>query len=405
MPEARSVAVGVWVGVGARDEPAELAGVSHFLEHLLFKGTDDRSARAIADADRPRRRRHERLHHQGVHRLLHAPAGAGAVELGLELLGDVLSAPALRDDDVESERQVILEELAHGRGHPRRSRAHAALRVACSPTTRSGARRPASATTVGAITPDERAGRSSARGTGPPTWWWRPPARSTTTTVVAEVERAFSFAATAGDGARARTPQRTACGRSPCERRRTEQAHLALGCRRPAARATPTARRSTSLNHVLGGGMSSRLFDEIREQRGLAYARVLGAGRRTATPARFTVYAGTAPAQVDEVLDLVDAELDRFVADGISPDELEVAVGYLTGSFVLGLEDPASRMGRHGTQLTVFDGLRPVDTQVARYEAVTRDDVVRVAERILAGRRSLAVVGPVARKSFIARVA
>ena len=75
MPEAHSVAVGVWVGVGARDEPAELAGVSHFLEHLLFKGTEDRSARAIADGDRPRRRRHERLHDEGVHRLLHAPAG------------------------------------------------------------------------------------------------------------------------------------------------------------------------------------------------------------------------------------------------------------------------------------------------------------------------------------------
>jgi predicted Zn-dependent peptidase len=117
------------------------------------------------------------------------------------------------------------------------------------------------------------------------------------------------------------------------------------------------------------------------------------------------VYAGTAPSQVDEVLDVVDAELDRFVADGITADEREVAVGYLTGSFVLGLEDPASRMSRHGTQLTVFGALRPVDTQVARYEAVTRDDVAKVAERILAGRRSLAVVGPVARKAFIARVA
>src|SRR5262245_25053347 len=110
MPEARSVAVGAWVGVGARDEPAELAGVSHFLEHLLFKGTDDRTARDISTAiDRVGGDMNAFTTKEYTAYYTRLPADWLA--LGIEILGDVLTSPALRDDEVESERQVILEEL------------------------------------------------------------------------------------------------------------------------------------------------------------------------------------------------------------------------------------------------------------------------------------------------------
>ena len=114
----------------------------------------------------------------------------------------------------------------------------------------------------------------------------------------------------------------------------------------------------------------------------------------SATRARSTIYAATTPARVDAVLDLVDAEIDQLLTDGITANELDVAVGYLEGSLVLGLEDSGSRMSRLGGSLTVRGHVRTLDEQLERYRAVTRDDVHRVAEQVLASPRSLAVVGP-----------
>jgi predicted Zn-dependent peptidase len=160
------------------------------------------------------------------------------------------------------------------------------------------------------------------------------------------------------------------------------------------------------VNHVLGGGMSSRLFDEIRERRGLAYA-VYSPLAAYCDAGSLMVYAGTAPQQVAEVLDLVDVELARLADDGPTSDELDVAIGYLVGSYLLGLEDPGSRMARIGAQLVTLGRVRPVDEQVAEYRAVRRDDVQAVIERILGERRVLAAVGPVTKKALLgnARVA
>ncbi len=118
-----------------------------------------------------------------------------------------------------------------------------------------------------------------------------------------------------------------------------------------------------------------------------------------------TIYAATTPARVDAVLDLVDAEIDQLLNDGITPSELEVALGYLEGSLVLGLEDSGSRMSRLGGSLTVRGYVRTLDEQLERYRAVTRDDVHRVAKRVLASPRSLAVVGPLAKRTFTDRLA
>jgi predicted Zn-dependent peptidase len=115
------------------------------------------------------------------------------------------------------------------------------------------------------------------------------------------------------------------------------------------------------------------------------------------------IYAGTSPGQVDAVLDLVDIELDRLRTDGITDDELDVARGYLTGSYVLGLEDSGSRMSRLGAHVLARGVVRPVDEQIARYEAVTHDDVAKVIDRVLGGPRTLAAVGPVTKKALAAR--
>jgi predicted Zn-dependent peptidase len=184
-------------------------------------------------------------------------------------------------------------------------------------------------------------------------------------------------------------------------RRKTEQVHVALGWR-GVPRDDPDREAAEVVNHVLGGGMASRLFEEIREQRGLAYS-VYSSLVAYADAGALTVYVGTAPDHLDEVLALVEREVEHLGADGVTADELDVAVGSLTGSYVLGLEDPSSRMARLGGQVTSFGEVRSIDEQLARYRAVTGDAVGAVAKRLLTGDVALAALGPVHRKVLAGR--
>ena len=179
-----------------------------------------------------------------------------------------------------------------------------------------------------------------------------------------------------------------------------EQAHLVLGTR-SLRRDDPDRFALAVLDQVLGGGMSSRLFQEVRERRGLAYSVFSYRSAFDETGA-FAVYAATAPEHVDEVLDVVNAELDRLVAEGgVSDRELAGAKGHLTGSLALSLESSASRMHRIGHAELSLGEVPSLDEVVAEVEAVTADDVGRVIERVLAsGQRTLAVVGPVNAKDL-----
>jgi predicted Zn-dependent peptidase len=393
MPEAHSVAVGVWVGVGARDEPAELAGVSHFLEHLLFKGTDERSARAIATAiDRVGGDMNAFTTKEYTAYYTRLPSDS--LGLALEVLGDVLTAPALRDDDVESERQVILEELHLDEDTPD-ERVHTLVQQSLFPDHPLGWETAGERRTVMAIEPDDV--RSFfAR-------WYRPATMVVTAAgavdhdrVVAEVERRFT--APAGGELPERTSPDGVTGSVNLLRRSLEQAHLALGYR-GVARDDHARAALDVVNHVLGGGMSSRLFDEIRERRGLAYA-VYSSVTAYSDAGSLMVYAGTAPTQVPEVLALVDRELERLAAEGPTAEELEVAKGYLVGSYLLGLEDPGSRMARLGAQLSCLGRVRPLEEQVAEYRDVDAGAVADVIERVLCQPRVVAAVGPVTKKSL-----
>ena len=155
------------------------------------------------------------------------------------------------------------------------------------------------------------------------------------------------------------------------------------------------------LNHVLGGGMSSRLFQTIREERGLAYSVYsYRAGYHDA--GALAVYVGTMPNRLDEVLELVHAELDRVSAEGITARELEVAKGHLQGDLLLSLEDSGARMNRIGRSQLVHGSVLSIDELTARIAGVTADDAARVAEQVLGNERVLAVVGPVDEGAFAA---
>jgi predicted Zn-dependent peptidase len=172
----------------------------------------------------------------------------------------------------------------------------------------------------------------------------------------------------------------------------TEQAHLVLGG--PAIARDDDRRFALGvLNNVLGGGMSSRLFQEIREKRGLAYS-VYSYTSLYADTGLFGVYAGCAHSKVDEVLSLTRDELARVAAHGVRAEEVARGKGMYKGALVLGLEDTGSRMTRLGKGELLYDNVLGVDEILAKVDAVTPDEIAAVAADVLGGTKSLAVVGP-----------
>jgi predicted Zn-dependent peptidase len=388
VPGARSVAIGVWVAVGARDEPAELSGVCHFLEHLLFKGTPTRNATDISrTVDRVGGDINAFTSKEYTSYYCRMPRRHATI--GIDLLGDVLARSLMADDDVESERQVILEELAMDDDSPDdvAMRAFAGEVFDGHPLGRDTA---GDRKTVGAIGADDirrfhadhyRAGNMIVSIAGDVDH----------DDAVGEVERAFVDLA-AGDGRVPRSePDGVGHGRRIHDD--TEQVHLVVGGR-AVAREDPDREALDVVNHVLGGGLSSRLFDEIRERRGLAYS-VYSATANFADAGMWSVYAGTLPEHVETVRSLIAAEIDRLTADGITDDELAVAVGYLVGAYEMGLEDTGARMSRLGGMLVTRGQVIPVDEQLRRWERVGHADIRRVLDRVFAPSAPITVsVGP-----------
>jgi predicted Zn-dependent peptidase len=175
-------------------------------------------------------------------------------------------------------------------------------------------------------------------------------------------------------------------------RRPTEQANVLLGT--TGITSTDDRRYAMSvLNAVLGGGMSSRLFQEVREKRGLAYS-VYSFAQGFSDAGYFGLYAGCTPGKVDQVLDLMRAELERLAESGITENELERGIGQLRGGLVLGMEDTGSRMSRLGKAELVYGEYLGLEDALAQIGAVTREAVQQLAADLAARPRSLAVVGP-----------
>ena len=175
-------------------------------------------------------------------------------------------------------------------------------------------------------------------------------------------------------------------------KRPVEQANIIVGC--PTIVATDDRRFVMSvLNAVLGGGMSSRLFQEIREKRGLVYS-TYSFSAAYADAGYFGMYAGCTPSKVRQVLELLGVELDKLAADGITEEELRKAVGQLSGGIVLALEDTGSRMSRLGRAELVSGEFQDIDETLERIRAVTVDEVQELAKELAAAPRTITVVGP-----------
>ncbi|HEX6568389.1 MAG TPA: pitrilysin family protein [Acidimicrobiales bacterium] len=386
MPEARSVSLGVWVGVGGRDEPGELAGASHFLEHLLFKGTSTRTARQIAeDVDATGGEMNAFTSRE--HTAYYTRLPAGQVDLGMDILGDVLTDPAFRPHEIDAERHVILEEILMNLDMPE-DHVHTLLAEALFPGHPLGREVLGTRETVEAATRDQIADFFHR--------WYLP--RNLVVVAAGDLDHehvADAFAGSLGCLDGGERPVRALPGVDVEPRvvldDPTEQVHLAMGWR-GVSHHDDDRYALTIANQILGGGMASRLFQEVREERGLCYS-VYSWASTYADSGSAGIYAGTAPSRVGELLRVVDDEVAKLVASGVTEGELAVAKGYVEGSLVLGLEDSGSRMGRLGRSLMARDEIVSVDDQVARIRAVSADDVAAVAARVFDSPRALAVVG------------
>jgi predicted Zn-dependent peptidase len=388
LPGLRSVTLGAWVGSGARDEQGAEWGASHFLEHLLFKGTERLSAREIAEAIESVGGEMNAFttHEQTV---FYVRVPDTQLENAFGVLADVLWHPAFRVDDVEAERRVILEEIGMRDDTPD-DLVHDLFATALFPDHPLGREVLGSEESITAMARSDIAAYHGAHYL--PSNVVLAAAGNLTHEAVLELVDAH-FPATVGE--RPERPREDTAAPRPVVvlNRDSEQSHVVTGLRSfPAL--DPDRYALTVLNQVLGGGMSSRLFQEIRETRGLAYS-VFSYHASFDDAGLVAVYAGTAPEHVPETLDVIDAELDRLVAKGLSDAEIAGAKGHLVGSLAMSLETSSSRMRRIGRSELVEGEIPTLEALTARVEAVTADDIDRVIERVFAGAsRTLAVVGP-----------
>ncbi len=392
VPGVRSVAFGVWVNVGSRDETGKQMGSAHYLEHLLFKGTHRRSAMEISAS----------IEAVGgdlnafttkEYTCYYARVLDADLPLAIDVVCDVVTDALIRTVDVEQERGVILEEIAMHEDDPT-DVVHDDFASAMFGDTPLG--RPV----LGTIDTIRGISRTSINGFyrrryRPESMVVAAAGNLDHDTVVRQVRALFNPVLDPGVDVRAarrvRRPRSHEAG-VKVTKRPTEQAHLVLGV--PGITRSDDRRYALSvLSTALGGGMSSRLFQEVRERRGLAYS-VYSYAQGYSDDGLFGVYVGCLPAKVDTVLDVCLSQLQELADHGLSDDEIRRGKGQVRGATVLGQEDTGARMTRIAKSELHDDPLMSIDTLLGRVDAVTPDDIRSIAGELLTAPATLAVIGP-----------
>ncbi len=401
MPGVRSVALGIWVLAGSRDEEPAISGSSHFLEHLLFKGTKDRSALDIAQnfdavgGDLNAFTAKE-------YTCYYARVLDHDLPMAVEHLADMLQHSLIRSADLDGERQVILEEIHMHEDSPE-DVVHDLHTEVVWPDHPLGRPILGTVATIEAAT-RSRVHRFYRRNYVPGNFVVAAAGNVRHEDVVGLLRRNMETGRALREGQRSSWNVRAAgtppapSGRSLTRRRRTEQAHICLGTN-GLPRTDPERFAFLIVNTALGGGMSSRLFQKIREERGLAYS-VYSYHSQYTEAGLFTAYAGTTPARAREVVGLLRQEVGDVGEGGLTRQEFERAKGHVKGSLVLSLEDPGGRMSRLGKSEIAHGEILTVDQTLKRIEAVTLEDARRVAQRVLSQPMTLTVLGPFGASAF-----
>lgn len=401
MPSVRSASVGLWVNVGSRDEGPTVAGAAHFLEHLLFKATPSRTSVEIAQAvDAVGGELNAFTSKE--HTCYYAHVLDDDLEMAVDMVSDVVLNGVCAAQDVELERDVVLEEIAMRDDDPEDTLGDVFLSAMFGD-------HPVGRPVIGSVESVSAMTRTQlhsfhVRRYIPDRMVLAVAGNIDHDHVVALAREFFGARLVKG---RKPQPHRTGAGRLALPpsltlvSRDSEQTHLTLGVRVPG-RHWPDRWALSVLNTALGGGLSSRLFQQIRETRGLAYS-VYSAVDTFADSGAFSIYAGCLPERFDEVVRTAADVLEAVARDGITEAECRIAKGSLRGGLLLGLEDSASRMNRLGRTELNFGQYRTLASTLRHIEKVTVEDVNAVAAKVLAGRFGAAVLGPHASKRSLPR--
>ena len=396
IPGMRSATLGAWVGVGSRDEAPEHGGSTHFLEHLLFKGTRRRSAMDIAEAfDRVGGESNALTGKE--YTCYYARVIDTDLPMAIDVVLDMVTSARLDQADFDMERGVILEELAMNEDDPGdviHERFTESV-LGDHPLGRPIGGTPAIIEAVTRDAVEEHYRRhytpegliiAAAGGVD----------HDAVCAFVADALERGGWHLADGVAPVARRDRFAAVAVAPVPevrvvKRELEQAHVLLGTE--GFRATDERRAVLAVyNAILGGGMSSRLFQEIREKRGLTYS-VYSFGAPSTENGVFGIYGACAPAKQDQVMGLMTVELERM-AEGVTPGELERAKGQIAGSMVLRLEDSYSRMSRLAKAELVFGDLWSIAEMLDDVHAVTADQVQALAADLASRPRAEVRVGP-----------
>jgi predicted Zn-dependent peptidase len=397
MQDVRSFSLGFFVGSGSGDEPPSRQGISHFLEHVLFKRTRRRSTVQIAreidrlggDVDAFTTKEYTGFY---VHTL------DSRFPEALDLLGDVVLSPAFESVDIEMERGVILDEIREANDNPD-DVVHELFVRSFWRSHPLGAPILGTAETVGSITLGDLYRYYGER--------YRPenlilsvaghvPVRETLSRIEALFSRRRSRAARSGVPARRIQRPRGHQELLLKSRRGLEQAHICLGVEGPS-QSSERRFAANLLDIVLGGGMSSRLFQEVREKRGLAYS-IASSLNSFRLGGYETIYAACAPKNLGRLLEVTLRELKRLKREGVRPRELAWAKENLKGNLMLALESTVSRMSMQARHEFYFGRSASSEEMISKVEAVTSDEIAQEADRLFDGRMiSMAVVGNVAK--------
>jgi predicted Zn-dependent peptidase len=389
MPNLRSVTSGFWVGVGSRDEPQELSGISHFIEHLLFKGTSLRSAKRIA----------EEFDTMGgelnafsakEYTCYYAKVLDEKVDDAFDVMTDMLMRSLMRPKDVDAERKVILEEIAMHEDSPD-DIIHDLFVSALWESHPLGQSVLGYQNVIRTLGSEEIAAYFDR--------FYRPEniviavaGNIEHDKVVDLVERLMDSDGGKGGHERHSVVPETR-PHTVVYNRPTEQAHIVLGTQ-GLPRQHPSRFTLAILDNILGGGMSSRLFQKIREERSLAYS-IFSYHSMYVETGLVAVYAGTNPENVSAVLELIKEEIDQMLDRGITPEELDRAKGHIKGNLVLSLEDSGSRMTRLGKAEICQGEILSLDDLLRRIDAISTDDVRKLVKDLFGSRKLVAtVIGP-----------
>lgn len=386
IPHLQTTSVGVWVNTGARHERARQHGVSHMLEHMAFKGTERRSALAIA----------EEIETVGGHLNAHTTHEATAyyarvlkedLPLAVDILADILQNSVFDREELERERGVIISEIGEAHDTPD-DMVFDNLLEAAYPGQPLGRSILGTVDTVSGFDRDELKGYMGERYQAPGMVLAAAGGLDHEALVRLARDR---FGGLQSQKTPAANPAAFRGGEHRIERD-LEQVHLALAFEGPTY-ADPDYYTAQVFSGVLGGGMSSRLFQEVREKRGLCYS-VFAFSWSFADTGVFGVYAGTAPDHVAELMPVLSGELGR-IGEDVSEDEVVRARAQIKAGLLMGLESSSSRAEQIARQYMIHGRVLPVDELIQKVDAVDANAVRRYAERLMKGPGlALSAIGP-----------